>query len=47
MGWDAYFESLFQRIDRKVLDEDKVKYQGICTLLDLFIIWKIETDGDV
>ena len=28
MGWDAYFESLFQRIDRKMLDEDKAKYQG-------------------
>jgi hypothetical protein len=28
MGWDAYFETLFQRIDRKVLDEDKAKYQG-------------------
>ncbi|KAL7422373.1 hypothetical protein Q5752_003019 [Cryptotrichosporon argae] len=28
MGWDAYFELLFERIDRKVLDEDKAKYQG-------------------
>jgi hypothetical protein len=28
MGWDSYFESLFQRIDRKVLDDDKAKYQG-------------------
>ena len=28
MGWEAYFESLFERIDRKVLDEDKAKYQG-------------------
>jgi DnaJ family protein C protein 9 len=28
MGWDAYFESLFERIDRKVLDEDKARYQG-------------------
>ncbi|ORY35822.1 hypothetical protein BCR39DRAFT_512410 [Naematelia encephala] len=28
MGWDAYFESLFQRIDRKMLDEDKARYQG-------------------
>jgi len=28
MGWDKYFEMLFTRIDRKVLDEDKQKYQG-------------------
>jgi hypothetical protein len=28
MGWEAYFETLFERIDRKVLDEDKAKYQG-------------------
>ncbi|GFZ50788.1 hypothetical protein JCM24511_08546 [Saitozyma sp. JCM 24511] len=28
MGWDAYFESLFERIDRRVLDEDKARYQG-------------------
>jgi DnaJ family protein C protein 9 len=27
MGWEAYFETLFERIDRKVLDEDKAKYQ--------------------
>ncbi|CAD6568429.1 MAG: hypothetical protein TREMPRED_004537 [Tremellales sp. Tagirdzhanova-0007] len=28
MGWDAYFESMYQRFDRKVLDEDKARYQG-------------------
>ncbi|ODN83563.1 hypothetical protein L202_01683 [Cryptococcus amylolentus CBS 6039] len=28
MGWDAYFESLYKRVDRKVLDDDKLKYQG-------------------
>jgi len=28
MGWDAYFESLFQRVDRKMLDDDKARYQG-------------------
>ncbi|WVQ79710.1 hypothetical protein IAT38_001810 [Cryptococcus sp. DSM 104549] len=28
MGWDAYFESLYQRVDRKMLDDDKKKYQG-------------------
>lgn len=27
-GWDAYFEDLFERFDRKALDEDKAKYQG-------------------
>lgn len=32
MGWDAYFESLFQRVDRKLLDEDKTKYQGMPAL---------------
>lgn len=28
MGWDKYFETLFTRIDRKALDDDKAKYQG-------------------
>jgi DnaJ family protein C protein 9 len=28
MGWDAYFDSLYTRVDRKVLDEDRVQYQG-------------------
>lgn len=28
MGWDAYFDSLWQRVDRKMLDEHKVQYQG-------------------
>ncbi|WVQ72011.1 hypothetical protein IAR50_001555 [Cryptococcus sp. DSM 104548] len=28
MGWDAYFESLYKRVDRKVLDDDKKNYQG-------------------
>ncbi|KIR67948.1 hypothetical protein I312_104800 [Cryptococcus bacillisporus CA1280] len=28
MGWDAYFEGLYKRVDRKILDEDKQKYQG-------------------
>ncbi|OCF32688.1 DNAJ domain-containing protein [Kwoniella heveanensis BCC8398] len=28
MGWDAYFESLYTRVDRKILDDDKKKYQG-------------------
>lgn len=27
-GWDEYFNDLFERIDRKALDEDKKKYQG-------------------
>jgi hypothetical protein len=31
-GWDAYFSDLFDGVDRKVLDEDKKKYQGGCTL---------------
>lgn len=31
MGWEAYFETLFERIDRKVLDADKKKYQGRLT----------------
>ncbi|WWD19249.1 hypothetical protein CI109_103707 [Kwoniella shandongensis] len=28
MGWEAYFESLYKRVDRKILDEDKKRYQG-------------------
>ena len=28
MGWEAYFETLFTRIDRGALDADKKKYQG-------------------
>ncbi|OCF57648.1 DNAJ domain-containing protein [Kwoniella mangroviensis CBS 10435] len=27
-GWEAYFEGLFKRVDRKILDEDKEKYQN-------------------
>ncbi|KAL1405788.1 hypothetical protein Q8F55_007464 [Vanrija albida] len=27
-GWDAYFDDLFERVDRKMLDDDKEKYQG-------------------
>lgn len=27
-GWDAYFSDLFERVDRKVLDDDKKRYQG-------------------
>lgn len=27
-GWEAYFEDLFERLDRKILDEDKARYQG-------------------
>jgi hypothetical protein len=28
MGWDAYFGSLYQRVDKKMIDEDMKKYQG-------------------
>ncbi|KAI9637627.1 uncharacterized protein MKK02DRAFT_43553 [Dioszegia hungarica] len=34
MGWDAYFESLFQRVDRKMLDDHKEKYQDSQDELD-------------
>ncbi|WWC90560.1 uncharacterized protein L201_005496 [Kwoniella dendrophila CBS 6074] len=27
-GWEGYFESLFKRVDRKILDEDKERYQN-------------------
>lgn len=27
-GWEAYFEELFERVDRKILDDDREKYQG-------------------
>jgi hypothetical protein len=29
MGWEAYFETLFQKIDGKMLNEHKAKYQGM------------------
>ena len=28
MGWDAYFGTLFERLDGKMLNEHKAKYQG-------------------
>lgn len=28
MGWEAYFETLFEKIDGKMLNEHKAKYQG-------------------
>ncbi|KAK4686445.1 hypothetical protein P7C73_g3694, partial [Tremellales sp. Uapishka_1] len=28
MGWDKYFEGLYERVDRKILDDDKAAYQG-------------------
>ena len=27
-GWEAYFEAVFKRVDKKILDEDKARYQG-------------------
>lgn len=27
-GWDAYFASLFKKVDKRMLDEDKKRYQG-------------------
>lgn len=27
-SWDAYFEAVYQRVDKKMLDEDKKRYQG-------------------
>jgi hypothetical protein len=29
MGWDAYFGTLFERLDGKMLNEHKAKYQGM------------------
>lgn len=46
MGWDAYFESLFQRIDRKALDADKKRYQGSDAELDDLIAAYNESKGD-
>ena len=31
MGWDAYFGTLFERLDGKMLNEHKAKYQGMST----------------
>ncbi|GHJ89464.1 hypothetical protein NliqN6_5866 [Naganishia liquefaciens] len=27
-SWEAYFEAVYQRVDKKMLDEDKKRYQG-------------------
>lgn len=27
-SWEAYFEAVYQRVDKKMLDEDKKLYQG-------------------
>jgi hypothetical protein len=32
MGWAAYFDALFTKVDKKMLDEDKKAYQGWFTL---------------
>lgn len=29
MGWDAYFGTLFERLNGKMLNEHKAKYQGM------------------
>ena len=42
MGWDAYFETLFQRIDRKMLDEDKVRYQGESCLYEFLTLEQLQ-----
>lgn len=34
MGWDAYFESVYTRVDRQILDDDKKGYQGAYSLPD-------------
>ena len=33
MGWDAYFGTLFERLDGTMLKEHKAKYQGAFTHL--------------
>ena len=33
MGWDAYFGTLFERLDGKMLNEHKAKYQGTSRLI--------------
>ena len=38
MGWDAYFESLYTRVDRKMLDDDRNKYQGAQAPLFVLIL---------
>ncbi len=27
-GWESYFQAVFKRVDMKMLNEDKVIYQG-------------------
>ena len=28
MEWAAYFESVFTKVDKKMLDEDRIRYQS-------------------
>lgn len=30
VSWDDYFADLFDGVDRKILDDDRKKYQGAC-----------------
>ncbi|BEI97187.1 hypothetical protein CcaverHIS631_0207760 [Cutaneotrichosporon cavernicola] len=46
-GWDTYFADLFDGVDRKVLDEDRKKYQGSAEELeDLRVAYK-DAKGDL
>lgn len=42
MGWEAYFETLFEKIDGKMLNEHKAKYQG--AFLSRFLIPLLSLD---
>jgi hypothetical protein len=28
MEWAAYFDAVFTKVDKKMLDQDRIKYQG-------------------
>lgn len=43
MGWDAYFESVYQRVDRKILDDHKKSYQGTSSFSTLHLKYPFST----
>jgi hypothetical protein len=47
MGWDAYFGTLFERLDGKMLNEHKSKYQGMSTSNSTWqrLIYRIQGRG--
>lgn len=45
-SWEAYFEAVYQRVDKKMLDEDKKRYQGTSFSPSPFRLHSAEDDHD-